>query len=419
MVLLTNTGNSADKGRIATDSLPQYLMNPGIYGLMVVGATDLNGRRASTSEVFKGGTPVLYAPRLRRKHRRASRRRWLVYMCGWDIVLHSDAWGSRSLYPWPPQVKAMIQQLSRELESNSPDITYDVEHPEGERVAFAWNGQVRDQSCFVDGTLADANGAFLCPESFRDCSSLSSTTKDKRDDTCPLPSSAPGGSSGGGTEASTPITWSWGVPSPTCTSGCGVLYTGYYCVPNPTPNFSDPVLRPKTTTTVTTQPVTTVTVTSITSSVAVTPTPYYDCEGATLCTTTNVKWCDEAVCNMDRGSKIYTASDTIAVAGNCWAIYEGFGCSVQIRGSDDGAACQITGDDMWNAYQNIRDLGDCSTCGSKHLGNGVWCLLTITMGVTIAIQGRTGRMSRIWLKEPSEEIQSSSHEVAHGSRFEI
>lgn len=106
------------------------------------------------------------------------------------------------------------------------------------------------------------------------------------------------------------------------------------------------------------------------------PTPSYDCEGATLCSTTNVKWCDEAVNNMDRGSKLYTASDTIAVAGNCWANAEGFGCSVSIRGTDgDGNSCQITGDDMWYAYQDIRDVGDCAKCGSKHFGNG--CLVSV------------------------------------------
>lgn len=349
---------------------------------MVVGATDLNGRRASVSESFKDGTPVLYAPGENivvptiddGTYEFADGTSYSAPMLGGLAAYIRNLTGPVE----PAQVKATIQQLSRELEIDSPDITYDAAHLEGERVAFAWNGQVKDQSCFIDGTLTDANGAFLCPESFRDCSSSSSSAEDKRDGTCPLPSSVPSGSSGGGTDAGTPITWSWGPPSPTCTSGCGVLCTGYYCVPNPTghpPYFSDPVLHPKTTTTVTTQPVTTVTVTPTTSSVAATPTPYYDCEGANLCSTTNVKWCDEAVNNMDRGLKIYTASDTIAVAGKCWANYEGFGCSVQIRGTDDGAACQITGDDMWNAYQDIRDIGDCSTCGSKHLGNG--CLVSI------------------------------------------
>lgn len=107
-----------------------------------------------------------------------------------------------------------------------------------------------------------------------------------------------------------------------------------------------------------------------------TPSPYYDCKGDTLCSTTNVKFCDKAVNNMERGSKIYTSGDILASAGNCWANAQGFGCSVQIRGTDnDGNACKITGDDMWNVYQDIRTAGDCSKCGSKHFGNG--CLVSI------------------------------------------
>jgi hypothetical protein len=107
-----------------------------------------------------------------------------------------------------------------------------------------------------------------------------------------------------------------------------------------------------------------------------TPSPFYDCKGDTLCSTTNVKFCDKAVNNMERGSKIYTSGDLLASAGNCWANSQGFGCSVKIRGKDnDGKACKITGDDMWVAYQDIRKTGDCSKCGSKHFGNG--CMVSV------------------------------------------
>lgn len=127
-----------------------------------------------------------------------------------------------------------------------------------------------------------------------------------------------------------------------------------------------------------TAPTPTPTPTSTTTPPAGTPTPspYYDCKGDTLCSTTNVKFCDKAVNKMERGSKIYTSGDILASAGNCWANAEGFGCSVKIRGTDnDGNACKITGDDMWFAYQDIRKDGDCSKCGSKHFGNG--CLVSI------------------------------------------
>lgn len=103
----------------------------------------------------------------------------------------------------------------------------------------------------------------------------------------------------------------------------------------------------------------------------------YDCKDDILCSTTNVKFCDEAVNNMQRGSTIYTANgDSLAISGNCWANWEQFGCSVKIRGTDeDGNNCQITSDEMWDAYQDIRNIGGCHVCGSKHFGNG--CLVNV------------------------------------------
>ncbi|KAF7164134.1 hypothetical protein CNMCM5623_008824 [Aspergillus felis] len=103
----------------------------------------------------------------------------------------------------------------------------------------------------------------------------------------------------------------------------------------------------------------------------------YDCKGETLCSTTNVKWCDKAVNQMNRGKTIYTANaEALAISGNCWANNAGFGCSVQIRGTDqNGKNCQITGDEMWQAYQDIRNVGGCKKCGTKHFGNG--CMVSV------------------------------------------
>ncbi|KAI9372873.1 fibronectin type III domain protein [Aspergillus egyptiacus] len=104
----------------------------------------------------------------------------------------------------------------------------------------------------------------------------------------------------------------------------------------------------------------------------------YDCKGETLCSTTNVKWCDKAVNQMNRGESIYTANAANLVQmGNCWANSAGFGCWVRIRGTDKttGENCQITGDEMWHAYQDIRNFGGCKKCGTKHFGNG--CMVTI------------------------------------------
>ncbi|GAT25369.1 fibronectin type III domain protein [Aspergillus luchuensis] len=103
----------------------------------------------------------------------------------------------------------------------------------------------------------------------------------------------------------------------------------------------------------------------------------YDCKGATLCSTLNVKWCDKTVNQMNRGSTLYTANaEALALSGNCWANWEQFGCSVKIRGKDEnGKDCTITGDEMWEAYQDIRKIGGCKNCGSKHFGNG--CLVSV------------------------------------------
>ncbi|PWY96628.1 fibronectin type III domain protein [Aspergillus sclerotioniger CBS 115572] len=77
----------------------------------------------------------------------------------------------------------------------------------------------------------------------------------------------------------------------------------------------------------------------------------YDCKGETLCSTLNVKC-------------------------NCWANWEQYGCSVQVRGKDQNMNnCQITGDEMWEAYQDIRNIGGCKKCGTKHFGNG--CLVSV------------------------------------------
>ena len=103
----------------------------------------------------------------------------------------------------------------------------------------------------------------------------------------------------------------------------------------------------------------------------------YDCQGETLCSTTNVKWCDKAVNQMNRGSTVYTAnSAALALEGNCWSNNAGFGCSVKIRGKDqDGKDCTITGNEMWEAYQDIRNIGVCKKCGTKHFGNG--CMVSV------------------------------------------
>lgn len=73
---------------------------------------------------------------------------------------------------------------------------------------------------------------------------------------------------------------------------------------------------------------------------------------------------------MTRGDHIYRSDSNIAISGNCWANSYGYGCKVFVQGNDlTGEPCTITGDNMWEAYQDIREIGGCSRCGNKQSGN--------------------------------------------------
>ncbi len=90
----------------------------------------------------------------------------------------------------------------------------------------------------------------------------------------------------------------------------------------------------------------------------------------------NVKWCDRAVNNMQREPKIYVVNGLIAIVGNCWANTIGFGCMVSVPGTDrNGNKCQITGNNTWGTYQDIRKEGCCTISGNKHFADG--CMVSI------------------------------------------
>ncbi|KAF2223372.1 Spherulation-specific family 4-domain-containing protein [Elsinoe ampelina] len=95
--------------------------------------------------------------------------------------------------------------------------------------------------------------------------------------------------------------------------------------------------------------------------------PDYDCKGSTLCWTPNLlKWCDLAVNNLSRTDALSYATFGGQKTGNCWGDGASSGCGVFIQGSN----CQISGNDIWHDYQNIRDLGGCKRCGSYYREDG-------------------------------------------------
>ncbi|KAJ6038212.1 uncharacterized protein N7446_005026 [Penicillium canescens] len=98
----------------------------------------------------------------------------------------------------------------------------------------------------------------------------------------------------------------------------------------------------------------------------------YDCEGSTMCSTPDMlKWCDHAVNYLHRDDDpFYNTNGAASQTRNCWGD-QTRGCGVFVQGTN----CSISGNDMWNDYQNIRKIGGCNKCGTYHRGNG--CLVTI------------------------------------------
>ncbi|KAK4156927.1 hypothetical protein C8A00DRAFT_40616 [Chaetomidium leptoderma] len=100
-----------------------------------------------------------------------------------------------------------------------------------------WNGQVYSHSCLLDRPF---DGDDVCGDPLpADLGTLSPTGGELvqgNGDGSDYPS--------GQGPAGPIITYRSGTPSPTCTTKCGTLCTGYYCEPNPTgepPDFTDPV----------------------------------------------------------------------------------------------------------------------------------------------------------------------------------
>lgn len=184
------------------------------------------------------------------------------------------------------------------------------------------------------------------------------------------------------------VSRSQGLASPTCTGHCGTLCKGYYCQSNPRsapPDFIDPVNKPKPSATsrptVTFEPPVTMT-TSTEPPTRPTGDATYDCKGGSQCQWVIVpKDCNRAANKLKGDNKEYSSdgssvTDRGACAGEPF-ITNSHGCAVIIRGEHDGGKpCKMKGKDIYDAYYELRDKGECGgrPCGSIHFGNG--CMVT-------------------------------------------
>ncbi|KAM7194055.1 hypothetical protein V8F20_008151 [Naviculisporaceae sp. PSN 640] len=99
--------------------------------------------------------------------------------------------------------------------------------------------------------------------------------------------------------------------------------------------------------------------------------PSYDCEGSIMCNTISLNWCDEAVNEKLQRRDDITYGPGLTKVGACggWGT---FGCAIFIQGDD---SCNRTGNQLWWDYQDIRSVGHCSKCGTKHWYPG--CMTTV------------------------------------------
>ncbi|KAK1833706.1 hypothetical protein QBC39DRAFT_242568, partial [Podospora conica] len=136
--------------------------------------------------------------------------------------------------------------------------------PWGQKVPFLWNGDVEGGNCLVNPSLPNClddwhfqdrdPSRLRLQETDPGCSSDSGAIAKRQagGGACPVvvppsqggnnggsPGSGSGSGPGSGPGFASFISFATGAPSPTCTSGCGTLCTGYFCLPQPTGKPAD------------------------------------------------------------------------------------------------------------------------------------------------------------------------------------
>ena len=60
--------------------------------------------------------------------------------------------------------------------------------------------------------------------------------------------------------------------------------------------------------------------------------------------------------------------------GDCRGNILGGGCGIFVQG-DTNKTCEMSGNEMWYHYQDIRDIGGCEICGAFRRKDG--CMLKV------------------------------------------
>lgn len=135
-------------------------------------------------------------------------------------------------------MKALISHFQRRLVIEDPSIIPSIDGL-NDRKPVIWNGQGFDKSCLLDRPFAnDAICGDVLPDDLNTLSPSGDESIAGNGDGSDYPDGQDDGPLG------TTITYQAGTPSPTCTTNCGTLCTGYYCTPNHTENpsdFTDPI----------------------------------------------------------------------------------------------------------------------------------------------------------------------------------
>ncbi|KAK6069392.1 hypothetical protein SCUP234_10704 [Seiridium cupressi] len=136
----------------------------------------------------------------------------------------------------------------------------------------------------------------------------------------------------------------------------------------------------------------------------------YDKKGSGMCSSLQVKFCDEAVNNyiIRDDAQRYKPDVYQTCSGGCSALglngWTGAGCRVFVQGGQD---CKRSGNQLWHDYQDIRNNG-VDKCGSKHWGNG--CLTTINY------VSECGKVKEDCPRDRINELKARIHELKSDSK---